>query len=49
MRQKIRYLKKKIRKARQFYRIAESVCRHRRTYLRGVRYMGKTLRGHLGS
>lgn len=49
MRQTIRYLKKKIRKTRRVYRIAESVCRHRRTYLRGMRYMGKTLREHLGS
>ena len=49
MRQTIRSIKKKIRKARRFYRIADSVCRHRRTYLRGVRSVGKTLREHLGS
>lgn len=47
MGQTVRHLKKKIRKARQMYKIVKSVCRHRRTYLKGVRCVGRSVKGHL--
>lgn len=47
MRQTVRHLKKKIKKTRQFYKIIRSVCRHRRTYLKGVKAVGKSVKDHI--
>lgn len=47
MRQTVRHLKKSIRKARRLYKVVRSVCRHRRTYLKGVRYVGRSVKNRL--
>ncbi|MCI8732061.1 MAG: hypothetical protein HFH58_13950 [Lachnospiraceae bacterium] len=39
-----KYLKKKLRKARRLYRIVSSVCRRRKDYLGGLKYLWKRLK-----
>ncbi len=47
MRQTVKHLRKRTKKIRQLYKIIRSVCRHRRTYLEGVRVVGKSLKDHI--
>lgn len=47
MRQTVRHLKKNIKKARRLYKVVRSVCRHRRIYLKGVRYVERSVKDHL--
>ena len=47
MRQTVKDLKKRIRKVRRLYQVVKSVCRHRRTYLKGVRCVGRSVKSHL--
>ncbi|MCI9546614.1 MAG: hypothetical protein HFH60_08015 [Lachnospiraceae bacterium] len=46
MRQTRKYLRGKIRECRRLYRIVRSVYRHRKTYLKGIGHIGKSVKSY---